>query len=183
MNAKHFLLISLLAFSTLIVAQDNSKEDSNFKIGPKFGLDVSTATTKISTLTEQLNKNYQVGLFMQMGKKIYFQPEIYYSSYTTDATINATLNYVKAPMMLGWEVFDIGLVSLHLNGGPSYLKQLDSTNKAVINWEAGAGVNVLGFITTDLRYTFQKSSTNGFTQVQQLISNGGMVNLTVGLRL
>jgi hypothetical protein len=86
-------------------------------------------------------------------------------------------------MMFGWEVFDIGLVGLHLNGGPSYLKQLDSEEKAVINWEVGGGVNVLGFITADLRYTIQKGSTNGFTQVEQLIANGGMVNLTVGLRL
>jgi len=60
---------------------------------------------------------------------------------------------------------------------------LYSEEKAVINWEVGGGVNVLGFITADLRYTIQKGSTNGFTQVEQLIANGGMVNLTVGLRL
>jgi hypothetical protein len=85
-------------------------------------------------------------------------------------------------MMLGLKVIDLGLISLHLNGGPSYLKQLDSTNKGVINWEVGAGVNLLGFITTDLRYTIQKGSTTGM-QIEQLISNGGMLNLTVGLRL
>jgi hypothetical protein len=84
--------------------------------------------------------------------------------------------------MLGLQVFDLGLVSLHLNGGPSYLKKLDSTEKGLINWEVGAGVNVLGFITTDLRYTIQKNSSTA-TQIEDLVANGGMLNLTVGLRL
>jgi hypothetical protein len=183
MASKHFLLPVLLAFSAYLFSQDDSTDEKKFWLGPKFGLDVSSSSADLSSITNQLKQNYQVGMFLQLGKKIYFQPEIYYSSYTTDATANTKINFVKAPMMLGWQIFDIGLVSLHLNGGPSYLKQLDSDEKAVINWAVGAGVNILGFITTDLRYTFQKGSTNGITQVEQLITNGGMVNFTVGLRL
>lgn len=183
MPTKHFLLVMLLGLSTYLLAQDDSKDEKKFWLGPKFGLDVSSSTADLTSLTDQLKQNYQVGMFLQLGKTIYFQPEIYYSSYTTNATTNAKVNFLKAPMMLGWQVFDIGLISLHLNGGPSYFKQLDSTEKAVINWEVGAGVNILGFITTDLRYTIQKGSTSGITQVEQLITNGGMINLTVGLRL
>ena len=183
MKSKLILSTLLCLFFVLIASAEEKKEDKNFWIGPKFGLDVSSTTANLTSLTEQLKQNFQVGLFMQVGKKVYFQPEIYYSSYTIDAATNTSINYVKAPMMLGWRLFDIGLLSLHLNGGPSYLKQLDSTEKAVINWELGTGVNILGFLTTDLRYTFQKGSTNGFTQVGQLITNGGMLNLTVGLRL
>jgi hypothetical protein len=178
MIIKHYLLLLLLGLSAYLFAQDESKDEKKFWLGPKFGLDVSSSTADLNSLSDQLKQNYQVGMFLQLGKKIYFQPEIYYASYTTNQTTK--INYVKAPMMLGWQIFDIGLISLHLNGGPSYLKQLDSTEKAVINWELGAGVNILGFITTDLRYTFQKGS---ITQVEQLITNGGMVNLTVGLRL
>jgi len=183
MNTKLFLLLFLSLLTVFMHAQDEPKEDKKFWIGPRFGLDVSTSTADLPALTEQLKQNYQVGLFMQMGRKIYFQPEIYYASYTTDAATNSKINFVKAPMLLGWQLFDIGLLSLHLNGGPSYFKKLDSDDKALINWEVGAGVNLLGFIAADLRYTFQKSSTNGFTQVEQLITNGGLVNLTVGLRL
>jgi hypothetical protein len=178
MIIKHYLLLLLLGLSAYLFAQDESKDEKKFWLGPKFGLDVSSSTADLNSLSDQLKQNYQVGMFLQLGKKIYFQPEIYYASYTTNQTTK--INYVKAPMMLGWQIFDIGLISLHLNGGPSYLKQLDSTEKAVINWELGAGVNILGFITTDLRYTFQKGS---ITQVEQLITIGGMVNLTVGLRL
>jgi len=182
MTAKHFLFALLLVLSTTIYGQESSKEAKKFWLGPKFGLDVSSSTADLNDVSEQLKQNYQVGLFLQLGKKIYVQPEIYYVSYTTNQASNSKVNFVKIPLMLGWEIFDIGLVGLHLNAGPSYLKQLDSTNKARINWELGGGVNLLGFITTDLRYTFQKSSTNSFSQVEQLILNGGMLNFTVGLR-
>ncbi len=183
MTSKHFLLLALLFVSIFIFAQDESKNDKKFWLGPKFGLDVATSTADIASLTDQLKQNYQIGLFMQIGKKLYFQPELYYSSYTTNPTTNAKINYFKMPLMAGWKFLDIGLISLHLNAGPTYLKQLESEEKGVINWEIGAGANILGFITTDLRYTFQKGSTSGITQVEQLITNGGMVNLTVGLRL
>jgi len=183
MTTKLFLLTMFLGLSAYTFSQDDSADGKRFWLGPKFGFDLSSSTADLTSLTNQLKQNYQVGMFLQLGKKIYFQPEIYYSSYTTDASSNSKINFVKAPIMLGWEIFDIGLVSLHVNGGPSYLKLLDSTEKAVINWEIGAGVNVFGFITTDLRYTIQKNSTNGITQVENLITNGGMVNLTFGLRL
>lgn len=183
MKLKFILLIVFVALSRIICAEDEKKEEKKIWVGPKYGLDVVSTTADLTSLTDQLKTNYQVGFFMQFGKKIYFQPEIYYSSYTTNPSTNAKINYLKAPMMLGWKLIDIGLISLHLNGGPSYLKQLDSTNKGQINWEVGAGVNLLGFITTDLRYTIQKGSTTGIQQVGELISNGGMLNLTVGLRL
>ncbi len=87
------------------------------------------------------------------------------------------------PLMAGFKVIDLGLVSLHLNGGPAYLKQLNSSNGGKFNWEAGIGADVLGFITTDIRYSFKRGSTSGFTQVEQLLSNGGTVNFTVGIKL
>ncbi|MFZ4581085.1 MAG: hypothetical protein ACOYM7_00415 [Paludibacter sp.] len=182
MKLKIVILIAFVSLCHVSWAEDDEKDDKKVWFGPKYGLDVVSSTADLASLTEQLKTNYQVGFFMQLGKKIYFQPEIYYSSYTTNPTTNAKINYVKAPMMLGLQVLDLSLISLHLNGGPSYLKQLDSLNKGVINWEVGAGINLLGFITTDLRYTIQKKTTAGL-QIEQLISNGGMLNLTVGLRL
>lgn len=182
MKLRVLLTVALFCVGFSMFAEDDSKDDKKVWFGPKFGLDVLSTTSDLTSLTDQLKGNYQVGCFLQMGKKIYFQPELYYSSYTTNVATNAKVNYVKAPLMLGLQVFDIGLVSLHLNGGPSYLKKLDSTEKGLVNWEVGAGVNVLGFITTDLRYTIKKNSSTA-TQFEELISNGGMLNLTVGLRL
>ena len=84
--------------------------------------------------------------------------------------------------MLGVRILDIGLVSIHATGGPTYIKQLaDYETTGKFRWELGAGLNLLGFITTDLRYTFQNKINT--TEIEDLITNGGMVNLTVGLRL
>lgn len=182
MKLKLLMAIALLSMSCILFAEDDDKEDKKVWFGPKFGLDVTSTTSDLTSLTDQLKGNYQVGFFMQLGKKIYFQPELYYSSYITNPATNAKVNYVKAPLMLGLQVFDLGLVSLHLNGGPSYLKKLESTEKGLINWEVGAGINMLGFITTDLRYTIQKNSSTA-TQIDDLVTNGGMLNLTIGLRL
>lgn len=185
MKLKYLMLIALGLVSLHTWAADNEEKEKDKKLwfGPKFGLDVVSSTSNIAGLTEQLKNNYQLGFFAQLGEKYYLKPEIYYASYTTDAVTAVKINYLKAPMMLGVRLFDIGLLSLHLNGGPSYLKQLDSDAAGVWNWEAGVGVGVLGFITTDLRYTFQKGTSSGITQIEQLINNGGMLNLTVGLRL
>lgn len=183
MTIKNLSLVTLICFNLSIFAQGELKNDKKYWLGPKFGLDIATSTANLASLSDQLEQNYQVGIFMQFGKTLYFQPEIYYSSYTTNSTTNAKISYVKMPLMAGLKFLDLGLLSLHLQAGPSYLKQLDSADKGSINWEIGAGVNILDFITTDLRYTLQKEDTSGFTQIEQLISNGGMVNFTVGLRL
>ena len=184
MKTRIIFMMLFVSISSLMVAQDDaSSDEKSFWWGPKFGLDVSSATTNINGLTDQLKGNYQAGIFFQFGKKLYIQPELYYSSYMTE-TGNSTnsINFIKAPLMLGFKFLDIGLLSLHATGGPTYIKQL-TTNDAPgkFKWNLGIGVNVFDFITTDLRYTFQDQINS--TEIQDLITNGGMVNLTVGLRL
>ena len=177
-------MMLFISVSSLLVAQDSStdEEEKKFWWGPKFGLDLSSSTNNIEGITEQLKGNYQAGIFFQMGKKLYLQPEIYYASYMTDATSLSSINFIKVPLMLGVRLLDIGLVSVHVMGGPTYIKQLaDYETTGKYKWELGAGANILGFITTDLRYTFKNQIDP--TEIQDLIANGGMVNLTVGLRL
>lgn len=184
MKAKSIFILSILFLSIGISAQDT--KESKFWWGPKFGLDVSTSTANLDQLTSQLNGNYQAGIFMQFGKKLYFQPEIYYAKYFIEnsGSSNSSLKFVKIPLMVGLKFLDIGLVSLHANAGPTYTKQLGNDQASGnFKWGVGAGANVLGFITTDLRYTFQRSDVSGVEEIENLISNGGMINLTVGLRL
>jgi len=173
-----------VSISSLMAAQDDdSSDEKKTWWGPKFGLDLSTSTTNLSGITDQLKGNYQAGIFFQFGEKLYLQPELYYSSYKTESgNSSSSINFVKVPLMLGVRILDIGLVSIHATGGPSFIYHLsrDGTTRKVW-WELGAGVNVLGFITTDLRYTFRNKISA--TEIEDLITNGGMVNLTVGLRL
>jgi len=184
MKTKIIIMMLFVSISSLMVAQDDdSSDEKKTWWGPKFGLDLSTSTTNLSGITDQLKGNYQAGIFFQFGEKLYLQPELYYSSYKTEnGNSSSSINFVKMPLMLGVRILDIGLVSIHAMGGPTYIKQLaDYETTGKFRWELGAGVNVLGFITTDLRYTFQNKINT--TEIEDLITNGGMVNLTVGLRL
>lgn len=182
-----FLLLLFLGLSANLFSQDDSDESGNSKTrfvryGLKFGLDISTS--KLNSISDELKGNYQYGIFLRIGKKLYLQPEIYYSTKNyMDANGDAQkINLIKAPIMAGFQLFDIGLLSLHLKGGPVYVKELKSDNKASFKWSAGAGVDILGFITTDIRYTFKKGNSNQFDQIEDLVTNGGVVNITAGLK-
>lgn len=181
--------IFMLALTTVLCIQSAKAEkddEKNIWYGPKIGLDLSTSTRNLNQINSQLETNYQIGGFIQFGKKLYFQPEAYFASYAMREPINSNsnnINFFKAPLMIGYKFFDIGLISLHLNTGPTYTKEISGTTDGSWRWEAGIGGNILGFITTDLRYTFKNNSESSAQQMENLITNGGMINLTVGLRL
>ena len=170
---------------------------ATFWMGPKFGLDLRPV--KFNDVGNQLSNNYQFGLFMQFGRTLYLQPEVYYASKKIQAFGEKaqTSNSIRVPVMIGLRFIDLGLFSLHAMTGPAFNFQLDDFNakasddikanpyyiadKQAFSWEVGAGIDVLGFITTDLRYTLDSGKSlgdqiNGFDKFQNNI------NLTVGLK-
>jgi hypothetical protein len=186
-----FLSLFLVSLSVIGYAQDAStttveKPKAKIWFGPKFGLDLTNFTTNVTDITNQLGTNYQAGLLCQIGEKLYLQPEIYYASYKTAAGTadSSRTNFIKAPIMLGVRILDIGLVSVHIMGGPQFSLQLDNkdqlTGAQTLTWQVGAGADVLGFITADLRYTIQSGSIA--TQVQNFSLDKTGLNLTVGLK-
>lgn len=183
-----FLTLFFLSVTLIGYAQESTtteKPKAKIWFGPKFGLDISHFTTDVNEITNQLGSNYQAGLLCQIGETLYLQPEVYYASYKTSASItdSSRTNFVKIPIMLGLKVLDIGLVSLHLNGGPLFSFQLDNTDRITgnqtLNWQLGAGADILGFITADLRYTLVPGKSIS-DQVSSITSSG--LNLTVGLK-
>lgn len=182
----HFMQMRATIITLILIISGNiysQKKTDNRQVyfGPKMGLDIVTSSS--NSIEEQLKSNFQVGGFMQVGNKFYIQPEAYYSSYSISEGSTKRINYFKMPLMLGYRVLDLRIASLHINGGPTYHKQLNSSNSGKFNWELGVGADVFGLITTDIRYTFKRGSTNGITQIEQLLSNGGVVNLTFGIKL
>lgn len=186
------LSLSLIGFAqetttiTTTTSSEDEKPKANIWFGPKFGLDLAHFTTDVNEVTGQLSSNYQAGLFCQIGKTLYLQPELYYSSYSIKSfqgQDSVKVNSIKCPIMVGLKFLDIGLVSLHLNGGPQFRFQLDDTDKITgamqVDWQVGAGLDVLGFITADLRYTL----VQGVSFAQQIDKIGTVpLNLTVGLK-
>jgi len=198
MNTKSILTIlfvwmSLQCFAqveqeTEEVATTTTEKKPKFWIGPKFGLDLTPITFNFKEIQTQLKSNYQVGILAQYGRTIYVQPEVYYASYkSVDVSdVTSTVNFIKVPVMLGLRFLNVGLFSLHVMGGPALCYQLDSkdsfSGNNTFGWQVGAGVDVLGFITTDLRYNLQKGVSIG-DQVSQFNKQTSLLNLTVGLKL
>lgn len=155
MKAKTIMLIivSALFVSNSLRAEE---KDKNVWYGPKIGLDLSTSTRNFDQINSQLETNYQIGGFLQFGKKLYFQPEAYFATYKMrepDGSNSSAINFFKAPLMVGFKLLDIGLISCHVSTGPTYTKEIGGTTEGSWRWEAGVGANILGFITTDIRYT------------------------------
>ena len=173
----------LVAQTNRKTAQDSIKaKKPRFWVGLKFGLDITSTTNSFNSISDQLKGNYQAGILFQFGRTLFFQPEFYYSSYKIDET--NSLEYLKIPVMIGLKFLDLGLFSLHIMGGPSCSVLLNkpesSEESGSFAWQVGAGIDVLGFITADLRYTLNNKSVS--EQITEGTSTPTKLNLTFGLK-
>jgi hypothetical protein len=184
------IVLGLLLFSGISFAQDQSstetsdKKKPNFWFGPKVGLDLYTPTIDQKAITDQLKSNFQAGVFFQFGRKLYFQPEFYYGSLKENS--GAVINTLKVPMMIGLRLINLKVISAHIMGGPtaSFLIKESVTNpgrdKSSFMLQAGAGVDLLGFITLDVRYSIDMNDAMK-AQIERLTWGSG-VNVTLGLK-
>lgn len=214
MKTKLVLSALLVVFSMQVFAQDvtviqsNSSDNTQsysstkkthkprFWIGPKFGTDVTTGIPDIATiLPEQLKEKWQAGVMMQFGRTLYLQPEAYYCYTSIPGVAGAEPTKdqsIKVPVMLGLRLINLGLVSLHIMGGPSWTIPMGSDNSINMDakqmqWLVGAGVDILGFITADVRYTYDTNAAIGDQisafNVTDATKPFTPLNVTVGLKL
>lgn len=160
-----------------------------FWVGPKFGTDFIGIPSGSDDIKNGLKEQWQAGLLMQFGRTIYIQPECYYSvDNVLDASqeILSSTASIKVPALLGLRFLNLGLFSLHIMGGPEFVIPVkDDQNdlrKTTRHFVVGAGIDVLGFITADVRYLYDTS-----TQLNDHINSFDLqttpLNLTVGLKL
>lgn len=172
-----------------------SKKKHKFWYGPKVGLDLGRPTLNQEDIKAQLKSNYQVGIFFQFGRKIYIQPEFYYAFEKENRNISSApteevmVNSLKVPVLFGIKLVDIGIVSAHVMAGPMGSIFLEESKfdfeimrkKIDYKLQLGGGVDLLGFITLDVRYAVDLND-----QVQKELTNltwDSGVNVTLGLKL
>lgn len=158
-----------------------------FWIGPKFGSEFVGIPSSIRSVPDRLEENWQAGVLMQMGRVLYVQPEAYYCMMNENLGMSneITSTAIKVPVMLGLRFINLGLFSLHVMGGPQWTMPLAESEGTYfakqMDWVVGAGIDVLGFITADVRYLYNPEVTlsdhiNGFSfQTTPL-------NVTVGFK-
>ncbi len=195
---KKTLLLSVLALflaSSFTYGQSTQEKKSSFWFGPKIGVDLLTPTIDQGEIESQFKSNYSAGIFMQFGNKIYLQPEFYYVMQKEPVFVNeemttgeTTVNSLRIPLMLGIKLIDLGIVSGHIMGGPTATFFLNETNPSTTNTRSknsfalqfGAGVDIIGFITLDVRYSVDLNDSME-EQFDQLSWESG-VNVTLGLK-
>lgn len=215
MKTKLILSALLVVFSMQAFAQDVTIIQSNatdntqsysstkkthkprFWIGPKFGTDIINGIpSDIATVKDRLKEQWQAGVMMQFGRTLYLQPEVYYASTTSNPGLESSVDNqeIRIPVMLGLRFLNLGLFSLHIMGGPSWTLPMNNESQVDVGSKkmeilVGAGIDVLGFITADIRYAYR----DGVALNQQIkdlnVSDPDParpytpLNVTIGLKL
>jgi hypothetical protein len=197
-----FALLFVFVFSSL--AQDvtivQSNTDANastysatskekkpkFWIGPKYGSNFVGLPSSSSEVSSSLKEEWQAGLLMQFGRVLYVQPEAYYCMRNENPGENQiTSTAVKIPAMLGLRFINLGLFSLHIMGGPQWTIPLKDSEGSYyskqMDWMVGAGIDVLGFITADMRYIYS-SDIPLSDHINNFNFKTTPLNITVGLK-
>jgi len=169
------IIVILLFFLPVLFSAETMF--GQFSVGIKVGYSASKLSTNMDTISSKFKSGFQFGAFVRIGKKIYVQPELYYSS--QGGVFSNNLNDLKhwsqtvkigsldVPVLVGFKLFDIKLVNIRILAGPvaSFVVNksiseggtstgpLTSGNFKSVNWsiQAGAGVDLWKF-TLDLRY-------------------------------
>jgi len=163
---KFFLLFILFLSTTLVFGE--------FTIGIKVGYNAAKLSTSIDTISTTFKSGFQAGIFVRIGKRVYFQPELYYttqggvfSSNLSNWEQNIKLGSLDVPALVGFKIINHDKLNLRILAGPvasfivnktiseaeGVINPITSADINSINWyiQAGAGLDIWKF-TLDVRY-------------------------------
>jgi hypothetical protein len=163
---KHFIILILLFSSAVVFGQ--------FTVGPKVGYNASKLSTNLDTVSSDVKSGFQIGAFVRIGKKLYFQPEVYYTtqggvfeSNTSDWKQKVSIGSLDVPLLAGFKLINAKVVNLRILAGPlaSFVVNksvsdaggvtgpIENADINSVNWgmQVGAGLGVL-FMSLDVRY-------------------------------
>lgn len=153
---------------------------SQISFGPKIGYNTSKFSLDRSDITSELKNNFQFGVFLRIGQRIYIQPELIWltqgSIFKTPLsggslspfTQEVSLKTIQIPVLIGIKLIDLKMVSIRVFGGPTasvvqnktiengidnLINPITSADISDMIWsfQFGGGVDVFG-LTLDIRY-------------------------------
>ncbi len=145
-----------------------------FTIGIKVGYDAAKLSTNMDTITSNFKSGFQVGAFARIGKRLFLQPELYYTtqggvftSNISDWQQNIKIGSMDVPVLSGFKLLKGDFINVRLMAGPmaSFVVNkniseaggiagpIETADLNSVNWaiQAGAGLDVWKF-TLDVRY-------------------------------
>lgn len=198
---KILLSILLIVFGTGVMAQ------GVFSLGPKIGYSSNTLTNNLDSVQSSIKNSFQVGAFIRLGKKVYFQPEANYQVVTS--TLNKstgssvlsqdiTIESLKIPALIGVKLINKEAFNLRIMAGPAYtfllnkkldpqhmdevwpIQSVDDLKNSVWSVQMGAGLDVL-FMTLDVRY--ELGIDNMYNGESNLQMKNNLFNVSLGIKL
>jgi hypothetical protein len=150
-----------------------------FVFGLKLGYNASKLTSNVDSVKASINSGFHAGAFVRFGKRVYIQPEAYYtfSGGTFQNNVSNTVNNWKQkvtvgtldiPVLVGFKIINTKMLNWRIMVGPEVSFLVNSKVKDVnltgpitssdinkVNWygQVGTGIDIL-FLTFDIRYQF-----------------------------
>lgn len=163
---KYFLFFVFLLSASIVFA--------GLDLGVKVGYNAAKLSTNMDSIKTNFKSGFQFGAFVRIGKRLYLQPELYYTtqggvftSNTSNWKQNIKLGSLDVPVLVGFKIINNDNLNLRILAGPSAsfvvsksieesggidgpIKTADLNS---VNWniQAGAGVDLWKF-TLDIRY-------------------------------
>jgi hypothetical protein len=197
---KVLIAILLIAFGVVVKAQ------GIFSLGPKIGYNSNTLTDNLDSVQSGIKNSFQIGMFMRVGSKVYFQPEANYQVVTSTLdkgtgssaqSQEITVQSLKIPALIGIKLINRDPFNLRILAGPAYtfalnkkldpqhmselwpIQSADDIKNSVWSVQMGAGLDVL-FMTLDVRYELGIDNIYNGSSDFQLKNN--MFNISLGIK-
>jgi len=164
---KKLLFIVLIFFSAGLTF-------GQLTVGIKVGYDAAKLSTNMDTITSNFKSGFQVGAFARIGKRLFLQPELYYTtqggvftSNTSNWEQNIKIGSMDVPVLIGFKLLKGDFINVRLMAGPmaSFVVNkgiseaggitgpINTADLNSVNWaiQAGAGMDIWK-LTLDVRY-------------------------------
>jgi hypothetical protein len=181
-----------------------------FTIGPKVGYHASELTTNIKDVESDFKDNFNFGIFLRTGQKVYLQPEVNFLDrggiFNFQDTGSNSLNQeidiktLEVPLLLGFQLIKVGIVNLRVMTGPSASFVLqknvkstgqlgdggnlttDSIEDLVWGLNVGGGIDISVF-TIDIRYQIGFNEVIKATQDFDFNSKSNIFAVSLGWKI
>jgi|SRR5690606_7083984 len=176
-----FVFAALMLTSVLVKAQ-------SVDLGVKVGVNYGTLPSGMDELTDEAGKlGFNLGVFARVGDELYFQPEVNFSSYSSEYTyasekFEPKFRNLNVPLMVGYKIVNEEALKFRVSLGPDLNYALKDpiapADTEYKKFNAGGVLNAgvdLGMFTIDARYS------RGLTKANEgLDQKSGIFNLSLG---
>ncbi|MCX6276999.1 MAG: porin family protein [Bacteroidetes bacterium] len=205
----------LIVILTVFIAATFSSETTfaQFAFGFKLGYNASKLSANIDSIKSSMSSGFHVGAFARIGKKVFLQPEFYYTlsgasfenlgpSTVNDWKQKVTVGTLDIPVLIGINIFQTKIFKWRIIAGPmasfvvnskitdvNLTGPIEKSDINSVNWylQAGTGIDVL-FLTLDIRYQVGlnkiiNEAISSNGTVYPVNSTGNMFIVSVGFKV